>query len=62
MPTIEYTCPTCHHEFKRVVYQGDTPGKASCPKCHNEDVPPDKKFSGLFTGLSSFGGLARDTN
>jgi len=62
MPTIEYTCQQCGHEFKRVVYLGDTPTNQPCPKCGNSEVKPDKSYSGLTSGLVSWGSLAKDTN
>ncbi|KJS33501.1 MAG: hypothetical protein VR64_01610 [Desulfatitalea sp. BRH_c12] len=61
MPSIEYTCRQCGHEFKRVVFVEDTPSKQTCLKCGSE-VEPDKNYSELPTGLESLGALAKDTN
>lgn len=32
MPTYEYRCPACHHEFEKFQKMSDKPG-APCPEC-----------------------------
>lgn len=62
MPTIQYTCKQCGHEFNRVIFLEDTPGSEPCPKCRNAKVEPDRHYSRLTKGLFRFGGFAKDTN
>lgn len=37
MPTYEYRCVQCGHQFERFQFINDEPlGKADCPVCHGE--------------------------
>ena len=56
MPKIEYTCPKCGHEFKRVVFVEDTPSTQTCPKCRSQ-VEPDRNYADPITGI-----IPNDTN
>lgn len=39
MPTYEYECAKCHHQFSRVMSMGDhDKEKVRCPKCNSKEV------------------------
>jgi putative FmdB family regulatory protein len=50
MPTYEYRCPACQHEFEQLQKMSDEPG-AACPEC---GAPAERLLSGgaglLFKG------------
>jgi putative FmdB family regulatory protein len=50
MPTYEYRCPACNHEFEKLQKMSDEPG-AACPEC---GAPAERLLSGgaglLFKG------------
>lgn len=50
MPTYEYRCTSCQHEFEKVQKMSETPG-APCPEC---GAPSERLLSGgaglLFKG------------
>jgi putative FmdB family regulatory protein len=50
MPTYEYRCPACQHEFEKLQNMSDEPG-AACPEC---GAPAERLLSGgaglLFKG------------
>jgi putative FmdB family regulatory protein len=50
MPTYEYRCPACQHEFEKLQKMSDEPG-AACPGC---GAPAERLLSGgaglLFKG------------
>jgi putative FmdB family regulatory protein len=50
MPTYEYRCPACQHEFEKLQKMSDEPG-AACPEC---GAPAERLLSGgaglLFKG------------
>ena len=62
MPTREYRCRQCGHQFKTVVFKGDEKHSPSCPECGNRDVAAAIEAVGLFKGVSNLGTLSRDTN
>ncbi|MBG30132.1 MAG: FmdB family transcriptional regulator [Opitutae bacterium] len=47
MPTYEYVCPPCGHEFERFQSMKDEPVKV-CPKCRKRQV---KRKIGMGAGL-----------
>lgn len=47
MPTYEYACPKCGHEFEQFQSMRDEPLK-KCPKCHKTGV---KRLIGGGAGL-----------
>ena len=50
MPTYEYRCPECGHDFEKFQRMSDEPG-AECPEC---GAPAERRLSGgaglLFKG------------
>jgi putative FmdB family regulatory protein len=42
MPTYEYRCPACQHEFEKLQKMSDEPG-AACPEC---GAPAERLLSG----------------
>ena len=62
MPSIEYTCQDCSHEFRAVVLRGEEDAPARCPKCHSRRVRRAVSAKSLFDGIAGFSDLARDTN
>jgi len=40
MPTYEYRCKDCAHEFERVEHLSEHEGAHRCPKCGSENVEP----------------------
>jgi len=47
MPTYEYVCPKCHHEFEQFQSMNDVPLK-KCPKCKKTGL---KRLIGGGAGL-----------
>jgi putative FmdB family regulatory protein len=47
MPTYEYVCPKCHHEFEQFQSMNDAPLK-KCPKCKKTGL---KRLIGGGAGL-----------
>jgi len=37
MPTYEYICRNCHHEFEKIQSMKDEPLK-KCPNCHTDSL------------------------
>ena len=35
MPIFEYYCPTCDHNFEKLVRGGEQP---TCPTCHSQEL------------------------
>jgi putative FmdB family regulatory protein len=51
MPTYEYRCSACGHEFVEVHTIGEHGGaKVSCPKCKSKKV--ERRYSSFFAKTS----------
>ncbi len=40
MPTYEYRCNDCGHEFERVEHLSEHQAKHECPKCGSQNTEP----------------------
>ncbi len=62
MPWMEYKCPQCGQEFKRLILLGETPPLPRCPGCGASDIQPSLSSSPLFEGISNASQMAGDHN
>ena len=62
MPWLEYKCPECGREFKRLILIGEKPPQPKCPGCGASNIKPSVSSDPLFEGISSSSQLAGDRN
>ena len=62
MPTREYHCGKCGHDFKQLVFQGDDEAPQKCPECGHPQIDAAKPPPRLFNGIANHSDLAEDSN
>ena len=62
MPTIDFTCQQCGHEFQQIALRGEPVRPVDCPRCRSAGAKPVIGSASLFDGIAPFRGLAEDTN